>query len=464
MNFDVVVIGAGPGGYVAAIRAAQLGLKTACIEKEKSLGGTCLNVGCIPSKAMLHASEQFHQASHLGDWGIQVQGVQLDLAKLLAKKDKVVKGLTTGIAGLFKKNGVTSIQGTAKLLADKQIQVTEADGSQQTLSAKNIIIATGSAPIQLPFMPFDGQTIVDSTGALAFDTLPKHLVVVGGGVIGLELGSVWNRLGAQVTVVEFMDRVAITMDRQVSKDLQKQLGRQGIKFQLNTKVTGCLVQEGKAILTAENAQGERQQIEADKVLVCVGRRAYTDGLGCEEIGLERDKAGRIVVDGHLQSGIPGLYAIGDVVHGPMLAHKAEDEGIAVAERIAGKPGHVNYDAIPGIIYTHPEAASVGKTEEELKENGIPYKAGSFPFRANSRARCVEDVEGFVKILAHAETDRILGVHMLGPMVSELIQEAVLAMEFSASAEDLARTVHGHPGFGEAIKEAALGVDGRTIHF
>ena len=463
MDYDVIVIGSGPGGYVAAIRAAQLGLKTACVEKYPTLGGTCLNVGCIPSKAMLHASERYHEAtSSFAGMGIEVDGITLNLAAMLQRKEKIVTTLTKGVAGLLNKNKVTTLQGSANLAGEGKVNIT-GEGDIQTISGKHIIIATGSKPTELPFLKFDQKYVVDSTGALAFEKVPERLLVVGGGVIGLELGSVWARLGSQVTVVEFLDRVLPPMDGAISREMKKLLTRQGLKFHLNTGVTGAEVTDGKVVATAKNKQDKELQIEADKVLVAVGRKPYTQGLGLEQAGVTCDKHGFIQVAEHFQTSAAGVYAIGDVIGGLMLAHKAEDEGIACVEHIAGHAGHVNYEAIPNIVYTWPEVASVGKTEEELKEAGIPYNTGQFPFKANSRARCNDSGDGFVKILAHEKTDRILGVHMVGPSVSEIISEAVTAMEFSASAEDLARTTHGHPTLTEAIKEAALAVADRPIH-
>lgn len=463
MDYDVVVIGAGPGGYVAAIRAAQLGLKTACIEKDKTLGGTCLNVGCIPSKTLLHASELFHAASSsMKTYGVEAESVRLNLKKMMAQKQKVVKMLTTGVAGLFKKNQITSIQGTAVLKGSGKVSVT-GEGDAQELTAKHIIVATGSTPAQLPFLKIDEDKVISSTGALSLSSVPQSLLVVGAGIIGLELGSVWSRLGAHVTVVEFLDRVAVTMDGEVSRELKKIFTRQGLKLHVSTKITQAEVGADAVTLKATDENGEELTFEAEKVLVAVGRKPFTDGLGCDAIGLARDELGRIIVDEKFCTNLAGIYAIGDVTPGPMLAHKAEEEGVALAELIAGKSGHVNYGVIPSVLYTQPEAAMVGKTEEELKKDEIGYRVGKFSFRANSRARCVDDLDGFVKILADERSDQILGVHIIGPHAGELIQEAVVAMEYMASAEDLARTVHGHPTFSEAVKEAALAVDGRAIH-
>lgn len=461
MKFDVCVIGAGPGGYVAAIRAAQLGLATVCIEKYPTLGGTCLNVGCIPSKALLQSSEHYHNAhENFAAHGIDVTP-KLNLGAMLERKTKVVEGLTQGIVHLLKKNKVTRLQGVAKLLGEGKVEVSGQDST--VLEAKHIIIATGSKPTELPFLKFDDNHVVSSTGALSFEKVPEHLLVVGGGVIGLELGSVWLRLGAKVTVVEFLDRILPPMDGAVSKEMKRILGKQGMKFQLSTGVTGATIIDGKVIVNAKDTKDKEQSFEVDKVLVAVGRRPYTQGLGLETVGVQTDKAGRIEIDDHFRTSVPGIYAIGDVVRGPMLAHKAEEEGVACAELIAGHAGHVNYDAVPNIVYTWPEVAAVGKTEEELTSAGIPFKEGKFLFKANARARCVDQTDGFVKILAHKDTDRILGVHIVGANASELIGEAVLAMEYMASAEDLARTMHGHPTLSEAIKEAALAVDGRPLH-
>lgn len=463
MEFDLVVVGSGPGGYVAAIRAAQLGFKTACIEKYNTLGGTCLNVGCIPSKALLHSSHLFHQAhSEFSGHGIEVEGLKLNLEAMLSRKTKVVEGLTQGIEFLFKKNKVTHFTGIGKLLGDGKVEV-RGESEAQTISAKHILIATGSKPVELPFLKFDKDRVVSSTGALAFPEVPKHLVVVGGGVIGLELGSVWLRLGAKVTVVEFMDRILPPMDGDVSKEMKRVLTRQGMKFHLSTKVTGAEVDGDKVTLTAEDKKGKTLTLEADRVLVAVGRRPYTDGLGLENTKVEVER-GFIKVGSHYETSEPGVFAIGDVVGGMMLAHKAEEEGVACVERLAGMAGHVNYDAVPNVVYTWPEVASTGKNEEALKEEGVPYRSGKCIFKANSRARCIDDTNGFVKVLTHAETDRLLGVHVVGPNASELVQEAVTVIEFEGSAEDLARTVHGHPTLSEAVKEAALDADDRALQF
>lgn len=463
MKFDVIVIGSGPGGYVCAIRAAQLGLKTACVEKYATLGGTCLNVGCIPSKALLQSSEHFHQAKHqFANHGVDVKGVELNLEKMMARKTAVVDSLTQGVAGLLKKNKVTTFEGLGTLVAQNRVQVRGADGSLHVLEGSHVVLATGSKPIELPFLPF-GEGVVSSTGALAFAKVPDHLLVVGGGVIGLELGSVWLRLGAQVTVVEFMDRILPPMDAAVSREMKRILSKQGMSIHTQTKVTGAERKDGCIHVQGEDSKGKVLSWEVDQVLVSVGRKPFTDGLGLSAVGVKLDDRGRIATDEHFQTSVPGLYAIGDVTQGMMLAHKAEEEGVALAELLAGKAGHVNYDVIPNIVYTWPEVASVGKTEEELNAAGIPFKAGKVSNKANARARCIDDTDGFVKILAHQDTDRILGAHIVGPNASELIQEIVAIMEFSGSAEDLARTVHGHPTLAETIKEAALSVDKRSIH-
>ncbi|WP_377808621.1 dihydrolipoyl dehydrogenase [Azospirillum sp. A29] len=460
-TFDVVVIGGGPGGYVCAIRAAQLGFKVACVEKRGTLGGTCLNVGCIPSKALLAASEKFEEAAHgLAKFGIKVGGVELDLPGMQAHKDKVVKDNVTGIEFLFKKNKIAWLKGAGKITAANTVEV---EGVGAITASKAIVIATGSDVTPLPGIAIDEKRVVSSTGALSLPEVPKHLVVIGGGVIGLELGSVWGRLGAKVTVVEYLDRVLPTMDNELSKQAQRIFAKQGMDFKLSTKVTGASVTETGVTLTVEPAAGgAAQTIEADTVLVAIGRRPYTEGLGLEAVGVELER-GRVKIDGHFQTNVPGIYAIGDVVEGPMLAHKAEEEGVALAEQLAGQKSHVNHDLVPGVVYTWPEVAAVGKTEEQLKAAGVAYKAGKFPFTANGRARAGGNTDGFVKILSDAATDQVLGVHMIGPNVSEMIGELVLAMEFSASAEDVARTCHAHPTLSEAVKEAALAVDGRPLH-
>lgn len=463
--FDIVIIGGGPAGYTGAIRAAQLGFSVACVEKRASLGGTCLNVGCIPSKALLQSSEKFEETKHtLAAHGVKVGGVELDLKTMLARKDKVVLDLTQGIKGLFKKNKVTWVEGAGTIVAPGKVQVALSAGGTKELAARHIIVATGSDVIALPGIKIDETRIVSSTGALSLAAVPKHLVVVGGGVIGLELGSVWRRLGAEVTVVEFLDKITPTMDSELGKQLQRVLTKQGFKFLLSTKVVAAKTDKKGVSLTIEPAAGgDQTTLEADVVLVAIGRRPYTDGLGLEAVGVALDSRKRIVVDSHFQTNIPGIYAVGDVIVGPMLAHKAEEEVVVLVEMLAGQKPHVNYDAIPSIVYTWPEVASVGKTEEELKAAGIAYKAGKFPFLANARARANGDTEGFVKILADSATDQVLGVHIIGPDAGTLIAEASLALEYSASAEDIARTCHAHPTLNEAVKEAALAVDGRTLN-
>ena len=467
-SFDVVVIGAGPGGYVAAIRAAQLGLKVACIDKRKWPGGTCLNVGCIPSKALLHSSELFEQAAHgLAVHGISVEKPELDLPAMMARKDKVVSDLRGGVESLLRKNNISHYEGCATLTSKSEVTVALNSGGTVVLAAENVVVATGSEVTPLPSVKIDEARIVSSTGALALTKVPESMVVIGGGYIGLEMGSVWRRLGAKVTVVEFLDRIVPGMDGELAQQLQLSLTRQGMAFRLGTKVTGCNVRrrtKERVDLTLEPARGgEARTIKADVVLVSVGRRPYIEGLGVVSVGVVVDETGRIIVDHQFRTNVDGVYAIGDVIRGPMLAHKAEEEGIAVAEIIAGQIGHVNYDAIPGVIYTWPEAATVGLTEEELKACRIVYKVGKFAFLANSRGRANATTDGFVKILADALTDRVLGVHILGPSAGEMITEAVTVMEFGGSAEDIARTCHPHPTLSEALREAALAVDGRAIH-
>jgi dihydrolipoamide dehydrogenase len=464
-SYDLVVIGSGPGGYVCAIRAAQLGMKVACVEKRDTLGGTCLNVGCIPSKALLQASEKFEEASHgLAAFGVKTGKVELDLKAMMAHKDKTVKSNVDGVAFLFKKNKIDWIKGAGKIAAVGKVEVALNAGGTQTLAAKAIVIATGSEVASLPSLPIDEKKIVSSTGALTLAEVPKTMVLVGGGVIGLEMGSVWQRLGAKVTVVEFLDRIMPGMDGEISKSMQRILAKQGMAFKLSTKVTGAKVGAKSVALTVEPAAGGASEtLEADIVLVAVGRRPYTDGLGLKEAGVAVDEKGRVAIGAHFQTNVPGIYAIGDAIAGPMLAHKAEDEGMAVAEILAGQHGHVNYDAIPSVVYTWPEVASVGKTEEQLKAEGVAIRIGKFPFTANGRARAQNNTDGFVKILADAATDRVLGVHMIGPSVGELVGEMALAIEFGASSEDIARTCHAHPTLTEAVREAALAVDGRPIH-
>lgn len=467
MSYDVVVIGAGPGGYVSAIRAAQLGLKTAIVEKRETLGGTCLNVGCIPSKALLHASEVFAEAQHgFESLGVTVSKPSLNLEAMMTHKQKTVDGNTSGVAFLMKKNKIDTIYGSGKILAAGKVEVTGKDGAKQTLDTKNIIIATGSDVAGIPGLKIeiDEKVIVSSTGALALGKVPQHMVVVGAGVIGSELGSVWSRLGAKVTVVEFLDKVLGPMDGEVSKQFQKLMEKQGIEYKLGAKVTGVEKTSSGAKVTFEPVKGgDAQTLEADIVLVATGRRPYTDGLGLAEAGVKLDDRGRVDVDAHWQTNVPGIYAIGDVVKGPMLAHKAEDEGVALAEVLAGQKGHVNYDVIPSVVYTEPEVASVGKTEEELKAAGIEYRVGKFPFSANGRARAMQKTDGFVKILACAKTDKVLGGHILGFGAGEMIHEIAVLMEFGGSSEDLGRTCHAHPTMSEAIREAALATFSKPIN-
>jgi dihydrolipoamide dehydrogenase len=463
--YDVVLIGGGPGGYVAAIKAAQLGMKVACVEKRGTLGGTCLNVGCIPSKALLHASHLYEEAKHgLGRFGIRTGEVSLDLGAMLDFKDKVVEGLTKGIEFLFKKNKVDYLVGTGRIAAPGKVTVQLADGSTRELATKNIVIATGSEPTPLPGVTIDEERIVSSTGALDLERVPGRLVVVGAGYIGLELGTVWRRLGAEVTVVEFLDRITPGMDLELSKELQKVLTRQGLRFRLATKVVGVeKAGEGVAVVVEPVAGGPPETLVADVVLVAIGRRPYTEGLGAAEVGVAMDERGRVKTDGHFRTTVPGIWAIGDVIEGPMLAHKAEEDGIHCIEWIAGQKPQHDYDRVPGVIYCHPEVAAVGKTEEQLKAEGRAYKVGKFPFTANSRARAVGAAEGFVKILTDAATDRILGCHLIGPDAGTMIAELALALEFGATAEDLARTSHPHPTLEEAVKEAALAAWAKPIH-
>ena len=465
-NFDLVVIGGGPGGYVCAIRAAQLGLKTACVESRGALGGTCLNVGCIPSKSLLNLSENYHKAKKdFSNQGIEVSDIKLNINKMMSNKEKSVQVLTKGVEFLFKKNKVTYFKGKGVIFSKDDVVVYESDNKKTNIKAKNIVIATGSAPTSLPGIEIDEKNIVSSTGALSFSKVPKDLVVIGGGYIGLEMGSVWSRLGSKVTVIEYLDFITPGMDREVSNEFQKILTKQGIQFKLNNKVTAVKNMGGKVNVDyINNITAVREKKECDKVLVSVGRKPYTEGLNLSKIGIKKDDKGRIEVNEKLQTSLKNIYAIGDVIKGPMLAHKAEEEGIAVAEIIAGQAGHVNYEVIPGVIYTSPEVATVGKTEEQLKNDNKPYKVGKFPFLANSRAKVNNETEGFVKILADSKTDKILGVHIIGPHCGDMIAEMALAMEFGASAEDIARTCHAHPTHTEAIKEAALAVDKRPIHF
>ncbi len=463
-RYDLIVIGAGPGGYVAAIRAAQLGSKVACVEKSPSLGGTCLNVGCIPSKALLDSSELYVQAkSKLDRHGIRIGDLQLDLTKMMERKTRVVKGLTDGVGFLLKKNKITRIQGTARLVGQGRVVVQQPDKDSATLEANAVLLATGSEPVPLPNLAFNGTTIVNSTEALAFESIPGRLIVIGAGYIGLEMGSVWSRLGSKVVVLEFLPRIVPTMDAEIAALLQKILTKQGLEFHLETKVTGAAAR-GNQVAVECQSKGETKHFEADKVLVAVGRRPYTAGLGLEDVGVAKDgKTGQVIVDDDYQTNVKGIYAIGDLIAGPMLAHKAQDEGIAFAEKLAGQKSHVNYGAIPGIVYTWPEVAAVGLTEEHIKERGSQYRIGKFPFAANGRARCLDETDGLVKIIADAQTDRVLGVHILGPRASDMIAEAVNVIEFAGSAEDIARISHAHPTLSEAMREAALAVDGRAIH-
>jgi dihydrolipoamide dehydrogenase len=469
-DYDVCIIGGGPGGYVSAIKASQLGFKTVCIESRGALGGTCLNVGCIPSKALLHSSHLYEEAVHeFESHGIIVDNVRVDLDKMQQSKNDAITGLTQGIEkALFKKYGVDYIQGHGKIIGATEISVALNDGGNRTVSCDNMIIASGSEPTPLPPVPVDneGLKIVDSTGALNINKIPEKMAVIGGGVIGLEMGSVWRRLGTEVTVIEFLDAIIPGTDKEIVKTFQRSLKKQGMKFKLKTKVTASeLLENDKVKLTMEPSKGgDPKEEEYDVVLVSTGRRPFTEGLGLEEMGIEMDKMGRVVVDEHFRTNIPSIFAIGDVIDGPMLAHKAEEEGIAAVEFLKGMGGHVNYDAIPGVIYTFPEVATVGKTEEQLKEDGTPYNKGTFPMQANSRARTVKQADGIVKILSHKETDQVLGVHIVGSNAGEMIMEGVIAVEYGASSEDIARTCHAHPTLSEAFKEAAMATYDKPIHF
>ena len=467
MQYDVVVIGSGPGGYVGAIRCAQLGLKTAVIEKYKTFGGTCLNVGCIPSKALLDSSEHYHTASHFfKTHGIELNDLKVNMPQMIARKDDVVAQNTAGITYLFKKNKIDSFEGVGSFVDKNSIKVTKADGTSETITAKNVIIASGSKPTALPFLPIDKKRIITSTEALNITEVPKHLVVIGGGVIGLELGSVYARLGAKVSVIEFLPSIIATMDASLGKELQRVLKKHlGMEFYMNHKVTGASVNGNVVTVKANNAKGEEVSFDADYCIVAVGRTAYTEGLGLENIGITTTERGnKIPVNEHLETSVPGVYAIGDVIAGAMLAHKAEDEGTYVAERIVGQKPHINYNLIPGVVYTWPEVASVGYTEEQLKEKGTKYKTGSFPFKASGRAKASMDTDGFIKVLADEATDEILGVHMIGPRAADMIAEAVVAMEFRASAEDIARICHAHPTYTEAFREASMAAtENRAIH-
>ena len=462
-KFQAVVIGGGPGGYVCAIRLAQLGLKTACIESRGSLGGTCLNVGCIPSKSLLNLSEEFHKVKNLSNKGIEVGEVKLNLDKMMKSKDKAVTVLTKGVEFLLKKNKVTYYKGVGSFKSKNEISIIDTDNNETLIFSEKVIIATGSVPVALPGISFDEKIIVSSTGVLKLDKVPKKLMVVGGGYIGLEMGSVWSRLGSEVHVVEFLDHITPGMDKEISDEFMKILKKQGIKFHMQHKVEKITKKNSSAIVSTMDKDGNTKDFDCDVVLVSVGRKPNTEGLNLEKIGLNLDDKNRIQTDKNFKTNLENIYALGDVITGPMLAHKAEDEGIAVAENIAGQSGHVNYDTIPGVIYTTPEVASIGKTEEQLKESNIKYKIGKFSFMANSRAKAIDDTEGFVKILADEKTDKVLGAHLIGPHAGELIAEIGVAMEFGASSEDIARTCHAHPTFSEAVKEAALSVDKRAIH-
>ena len=465
-NFDLVVIGGGPGGYVCAIRAAQLGLKTACVESRGALGGTCLNVGCIPSKSLLNLSENYHKAKKdFNQQGIEIAGIKLNIEKMMSNKNKSIQVLTKGVEFLFKKNKVTYIKGKGVVFSKNDVVVYGSNNSRSNIKAKNIVIATGSEVASLPGIEIDEKNIVSSTGALSFDKVPKKLAVIGGGYIGLEMGSVWSRLGSDVTVVEYLDFITPGMDREISNEFQKILTKQGIKFKMGSKVNTVNSKGDFVTISYTDIKNSKEEkIEVDKVLVAVGRKPYTEGLNLSKIGVKLDNKGRIEINNKLQTSVENIYAIGDVIKGPMLAHKAEDEGIAVAEILAGQSGHVNYDVIPGVVYTSPEVATVGKTEEQLKSENQSYKVGKFPFLANSRAKVNNETDGFVKILADSKTDKVLGVHIIGPHCGDMIAEMALAMEFGASSEDIARTCHAHPTHTEAIKEAALAVDKRPIHF
>jgi len=462
-KFQAVVIGGGPGGYVCAIRLAQLGLKTACIESRGSLGGTCLNVGCIPSKSLLNLSEEFHNAQSLSNKGIEIGEVKLNLSKMMKNKDKAVTILTKGVEFLLKKNKVTYFKGTGSFKSKNDIVIKDNDNKETIIQTENTIIATGSVPVSLPGIEIDEKVIVSSTGALKLEQVPKKMVVVGGGYIGLEMGSVWSRLGSEVHVVEFLDHITPGMDKEISSEFMKILKKQGINFHMQHKVEKIKKNNNNAIVSTLNENGTKKDFECDVVLISVGRKPNTEGLNLQKIGVELDEKKRVKTDKNFKTNQNNIYAIGDVISGPMLAHKAEDEGIAVAENIAGQSGHVNYDTIPGVIYTSPEVASIGKTEEQLKDLKINYKIGKFSFMANSRAKAIDDTEGFVKILADEKTDQVLGAHLIGPHAGELIAEIGIAMEFGASSEDIARTCHAHPTFSEAVKEAALSVEKRAIH-
>ena len=462
-NFQAVVIGGGPGGYVCAIRLAQLGLKTACIESRGSLGGTCLNVGCIPSKSLLNLSDEFHKVKHLSNKGIEVGEIKLNLNKMMKSKDKAVTVLTKGVEFLLKKNKVSYFKGHGSFKSNNKILIKDSSNKETIIEAEKVIIATGSIPVSLPGINFDEKIILSSTGALKFEKDPQKMVVVGGGYIGLEMGSVWSRLGAEVHVIEFLDHITPGMDKEISQEFMKILKKQGIKFHMQHKVEKVEKNNYGAVVSTTDKDGNKKDFDCDVVLISVGRMPNTEGLNLEKVGVKLDKKKRVMTDNNFKTNQDNIYAIGDVISGPMLAHKAEDEGIAVAENIAGQSGHVNYDTIPGVVYTTPEVAYIGKSEERLREMGIDYKIGKFSFMANSRAKAIDDAEGFVKILADAKTDKVLGAHLIGPHAGELIAEIGIAMEFGASSEDIARTCHAHPTFSEAVKEAALSVDKRAIH-
>ena len=462
-KFQAIVIGGGPGGYVCAIRLSQLGIKTACVESRGSLGGTCLNIGCIPSKSLLNLSENFHKVKHFSNLGIEISAVKLNLEKMMKNKDKVVTILTKGIEFLFKKNKVTHYKGTGSFKSATQVSIIDDKKKETIIDSDKIIISTGSEPISLPGVKFDEKVIVSSTGALALSKVPKKMVIVGAGYIGLEMGSVWSRLGSEVHVVEFLDHITPGMDKEISKEFMKILQKQGINFHLQTKVNSIKKNNKRAVVSTTNKDGKKINFECDVVLVSVGRKPNTKNLNLDAIGIALDDKKRVKVDKNFQTNVKNIYAIGDVIEGPMLAHKAEEEGIAIAELIAGQSGHVNYSIIPGVVYTSPEVASIGKTEEQLKDLNQKYKVGKFPFMANSRAKAINETDGFVKILAEEKTDKVLGVHIIGSHAGEMIAQIAIAMEFGASSEDIARTCHAHPTFSEAIKEAALSVDKRPIH-
>ena len=462
-KFQAIVIGGGPGGYVCAIRLSQLGIKTACVESRSSLGGTCLNIGCIPSKSLLNLSENFHKVKHFSNLGIEITAVKLNLEKMMKNKDKVVTILTKGIEFLFKKNKITHYKGTGSFKSATQLSIIDDKKKETIIDSDKIIISTGSEPISLPGVKFDEKVIVSSTGALALNKVPKKMVIVGAGYIGLEMGSVWSRLGSEVHVVEFLDHITPGMDKEISKEFMKILQKQGINFHLQTKVNSIKKNNKGAVVSTTNKEGKKINFECDVVLVSVGRKPNTKNLNLDAIGVALDDKKRVKVDKNFQTNVKNIYAIGDVIEGPMLAHKAEEEGIAIAELIAGQSGHVNYNIIPGVVYTSPEVASIGKTEEQLKDLNQKYKVGKFPFMANSRAKAINETDGFVKILAEEKTDKVLGVHIIGSHAGEMIAQIAIAMEFGASSEDIARTCHAHPTFSEAIKEAALSVDKRPIH-